>query len=87
MGVNEDFAAAQEKVKTLKEKPSNADLLELYSLFKQGSVGDATGSRPAFYDMVGRAKFDAWAAKKGTKQDEAKQRYVALVEKLFKQQG
>ncbi len=55
------FEQAQKDVKTLTKKPSNDDLLTLYSLFKQGSSGDVTGSRPGMLDMVGRAKYDAWA--------------------------
>jgi diazepam-binding inhibitor (GABA receptor modulating acyl-CoA-binding protein) len=41
-------------------------LLQLYALYKQGSEGDVEGKRPGFTDMVGRAKYDAWAAIKGT---------------------
>lgn len=84
MTVDEQFDQAQKDVKTLTEQPSNDTLLELYSLFKQGTQGDATGSRPGFLDMVGRAKFDAWAKRKGTSKDEAKGAYVALVSRLVK---
>ena len=35
-----DFEQAAEKVKNLKEKPSDEDLLEIYALFKQATVGD-----------------------------------------------
>lgn len=34
------FQKAAEDVKNLKSTPSNEELLELYALFKQGSVGD-----------------------------------------------
>ena len=40
-------------------------LLKIYSLYKQASAGDVEGKRPGFTDMVGRAKFDAWAAPEG----------------------
>ena len=33
-------------------------------------------------DMVGRAKFDAWMARKGAARDAAMAEYVALVTKL-----
>jgi acyl-CoA-binding protein len=33
-------------------------------------------------DFKGRAKYDAWAAKRGGSKDAAMQSYVALVEKL-----
>ncbi len=78
-----DFAEAQVQVKTLTKKPSNDQLLELYSLYKQGSIGDASGKRPGMLDMVKRAKFDAWKKMSGKSQDDAKQSYVDLVEKLL----
>ena len=62
--IKDDFEKAQADVKTLKEKPDNNTLLELYALYKQGSEGDATGRRPGIMDPVGRAKFGAWAARK-----------------------
>ncbi|HEX4872539.1 MAG TPA: acyl-CoA-binding protein [Nevskiaceae bacterium] len=76
------FEQAQKDVKTLTKRPSNEDLLALYSLFKQATDGDVSGSRPGMLDMVGRAKYDAWAKLKGTKADEAMKKYVALVKSL-----
>jgi acyl-CoA-binding protein len=34
-------------------------------------------------DFVGRYKFEAWEALKGTSQDEAKQKYIELVGDLL----
>jgi diazepam-binding inhibitor (GABA receptor modulating acyl-CoA-binding protein) len=59
-----------------------ATLLQLYALFKQASGGDVEGRRPGFTDLVGRAKYDAWAAIKGTSSDAAMQQYIALVNRL-----
>lgn len=39
------FNEAAEKVKTLTQRPSNDELLELYALFKQGSVGDNSSGK------------------------------------------
>ena len=41
-----------------------------------------TGKRPGFTDLVGRAKYDAWANLKGTANDEAMQQYIDLIEEL-----
>ena len=79
------FEAAAENVKKLTKRPSNDEFLQLYSLYKQGSQGDIEGKRPGFTDMVGRAKYDAWAALKGTTPDEAMKKYVATVESLLAQ--
>jgi diazepam-binding inhibitor (GABA receptor modulator, acyl-CoA-binding protein) len=76
------FEEAAAAVKKLKDDPGNEAKLQLYALYKQGSEGDVAGKRPGFTDMVGRAKYDAWAKVKGVSQDDAKKQYVALVKKL-----
>ncbi|KAG0049217.1 Acyl-CoA-binding domain-containing protein 1 [Gryganskiella cystojenkinii] len=77
-----EFTAAADKVKTLTVSPSNDDLLELYALFKQTTVGDNDTTRPGFTDFKGKAKWDAWTAKKGLASAEAEKQYIALVAKL-----
>jgi diazepam-binding inhibitor (GABA receptor modulator, acyl-CoA-binding protein) len=76
------FEAAMADSKNLAERPDNATLLKIYSLYKQGSVGDNTEKKPGFGDMVGRAKWDAWNSLKGTSTDDAMQQYVDLIESL-----
>ncbi|MEO5622187.1 MAG: acyl-CoA-binding protein [Dokdonella sp.] len=76
------FEQAAEDVKTLVERPDNDTLLKLYALYKQGSEGDVCGPKPGFFDFVGTAKYEAWGKLKGTRGDDAKQKYVDLVKKL-----
>ena len=76
------FDAAVAASKSLPEKPDNMTLLKIYALYKQATEGDVEGKRPGFSDMVGRAKYDAWAAIKGQSTDEAKQAYIDLIESL-----
>ena len=59
------FDKAVAESKQLPEKPDNMTLLKIYALYKQATEGDCEGKRPGFTDMVGRAKYDAWAAIKG----------------------
>jgi diazepam-binding inhibitor (GABA receptor modulator, acyl-CoA-binding protein) len=87
MALVEDFTAAQARVKQLSKTPASDELLELYALYKQGTSGDATGERPGMLDFKGRAKFDAWAARKGAGKDAAMTAYVALVTKLVAKYG
>lgn len=82
MSSSEEFESAQKRVKQLKKTPVPGELLELYALFKQASLGDASGKRPGMLDMRGRAKFDAWSAKKGLSSSEAMSQYVRLVGEL-----
>lgn len=82
MSLEAEFEAAQVAAKGLPTRPNNETLLELYALYKQGSQGDATGSRPGVLDFVGRAKWDAWNGLKGETPQSAQQRYVDLVTRL-----
>ena len=76
------FQTAVEDSKKLSKRPDNDTMLKLYAYFKQGSAGDVEGKRPGFADLVGRAKYDAWAKLKGAAKEEAMQQYVDLVESL-----
>ena len=81
--LTEQFNQAQAAVKTLNRRPSNADLLTLYTLFKQATEGDAAGDRPSMTDFVARAKFDAWVALAGMASADAMQKYIGVVESLL----
>ena len=72
------FEDAQARIKPITGLGNNV-LLELYALYKQATVGDATGSRPGMLDVRGRAKFDAWAQRKGMSKDAAMEAYITAV--------
>ena len=84
--IKQQFEAAAVDVKKLTKRPSNDDFLQLYALYKQGSQGDVEGKRPGFTDMIGRAKYDAWAGVQGTSADDAMKKYVAVVKALLAQE-
>jgi diazepam-binding inhibitor (GABA receptor modulator, acyl-CoA-binding protein) len=83
MELKEEFEAAKAESKNLSEKPSNETLLQLYSLYKQGSEGDVKIDPPANpFDFVAKAKYEAWSALKGKTTEEAMKEYIELVTKL-----
>ncbi|NNV56353.1 acyl-CoA-binding protein [Limnovirga soli] len=84
MELNELFVQAQAASKLLSSKPSNETLLQLYSLFKQATNGDAGAENVPDnpFDFVGKAKYDAWRALAGKTKEAAMQEYVDLVNKL-----
>ena len=82
MSLKDDFDAAVKRVTGLAKAPSTGDMLTLYALYKQATVGDVTGSRPGMLDVKGRAKYDAWAGKKGTSSEDAMTAYLALAKRL-----
>jgi diazepam-binding inhibitor (GABA receptor modulator, acyl-CoA-binding protein) len=81
--LEEKFLKAKEESKSLSEKPSNEILLQLYGLYKQGTVGDAEGEGPTNpFDFISKAKFNAWQGFAGKSKADAQQAYIDLIEKL-----
>lgn len=77
------FAEAQARIKPVTGL-GNDVMLEMYALYKQATVGDVAGGRPGMMDLRGRAKYDAWAKKKGLGKDAAMEQYIAIVGKHAK---
>jgi diazepam-binding inhibitor (GABA receptor modulator, acyl-CoA-binding protein) len=83
MDIKEQFEQAAADSKSLPEKPGNETLLQLYSLYKQGSIGDINSDPPSNpFDFVAKAKYEAWASLKGKSIAEAMTEYVELVKRL-----
>lgn len=83
MDLQQQFEAAVATSKTLTEKPDNETLLQLYSLYKQASEGDVNTDPPSNpFDIVGKAKYEAWVAQKGKTKEKAAEEYIALVSRL-----
>jgi diazepam-binding inhibitor (GABA receptor modulator, acyl-CoA-binding protein) len=82
--LKKSFETAAKEVTKLAKRPSDSQMLELYAFYKQATDGDVSGDRPGMLNIAGRAKYDAWAKRKGTAKDKAMQGYVDLVAKLKK---
>ena len=83
MELKEQFEKAVKESKELTSKPANETLLKLYSLYKQATEGNVNTDPPSNpFDIVNKAKYEAWTSLKGKAKEEAMQEYVALVEKL-----
>uniref|UniRef100_A0A3P8RSY5 Acyl-CoA binding domain containing 7 n=1 Tax=Amphiprion percula TaxID=161767 RepID=A0A3P8RSY5_AMPPE len=67
MTLQADFEKAAEDVKKVKTRPTDEELLELYSLYKQATVGDVNTDGSALTDPKGKAKWHAWQGRKGNK--------------------
>jgi acyl-CoA-binding protein len=81
MDLRSQFEEAPARSRTLGEQPNDV-LLRMYALYKQATAGEASGPRPGAFNMVGRAKYDAWAALAGTSAETAMRDYIALVDEL-----
>jgi acyl-CoA-binding protein len=89
--LEQQFQAAVEKVRNAPKdggfKPDNNYKLRMYALFRQATDGDVQGKRPGMLDVIGRFKYDAWTALKGTDKAQAMKDYIAEVAKVEKQYG
>ena len=81
--LEQKFEEAKKKVMELPAKPGNDVMLELYALNKQATIGDINADKPAMFDFVAAAKYNAWNAKKGMSKEDAQQRYIDYVSSLF----
>ena len=77
------FDKAAEDIRKYGKDLSNDELLKLYSLFKQGKVGDCNKEAPGMLDVKEKYKYDAWVALKGKDRNEAKREYVEFVKKFL----
>lgn len=83
MELQELFEQAQADSKLLKKTPATDVLLQLYSLFKQGSIGDINIDPPTnMFDFVAKAKYGAWEKMKGKPKEEAMQEFIDKINEL-----
>jgi len=86
--IDAQFDRAVEIIQSLpKTGPIQTDYeekLTMYSLYKQATIGNVKSPRPAMWDMLGRAKWDAWAKHKDLESYEAKWLYVDALMKVLR---
>lgn len=58
--------------------------LTMYSLYKQATAGNVKSPKPGIWDMLGRAKWEAWAKHKDLDSYEAKWLYVDALLKVLR---
>ncbi|XP_021960098.1 acyl-CoA-binding domain-containing protein 4 [Folsomia candida] len=63
-------------------QPSNGEKLRFYSLYKQATVGPCDTSRPGFFDLTGKAKWDAWNELGDMSKTDAKRKYIEAFAKM-----
>nr|XP_048284491.1 enoyl-CoA delta isomerase 2 isoform X5 [Myodes glareolus] len=78
----QDFENAMNQVKLLKKDPGNQVKLQLYALYKQATDGPCNVPKPGMFDLVNKAKWEAWNALGSLPKETARQNYVDLVSSL-----
>jgi len=78
------FQNAAQQIQNLSKKPSNEELLKLYSLYKQATIGDNNTIQPGFLDIKGKAKWANWNELRGMSKTNAMNDYISLAQELKK---
>ncbi|CAG2118492.1 unnamed protein product, partial [Medioppia subpectinata] len=82
MSAEENFAAAVKVIRCLPKsghyKPSDELRLQFYAYFKQATEGPNQTKKPAFYDLVGKYKWEAWTKLGDMSTTEAMEGYVRV---------
>jgi len=60
------------------KRPNNDEKLKFYGLYKQATCGDCNTTQPWAFQVVERAKWDAWNANKGMSKKDAMTNYCEL---------
>ena len=81
--IEKEFNSSAENVKKLKIKPSDSDLLVLYGLYKQSTIGDCNIAQPWAIQVEARAKWDAWNEYKGMDTKKAMKKYTKKATELL----
>lgn len=85
--LEQQFQQAAKDVNNLKERPNDPQLLELYGLYKQATVGDCNLPKPGMFALKEKAKHEFWSKKAGTSKDQAMKDYIVLAKGLIEQFG
>ncbi|EDW77932.1 uncharacterized protein Dwil_GK24284 [Drosophila willistoni] len=85
--IEERFQAAVNVIKGLPKngpyQPSTGMMLKFYGLFKQATEGACEQKKPGFWDIVGKAKWDAWMSNRHLSKEQAMQRYVESLQEII----
>lgn len=71
------------RVKQIKNTPSNEILLELYSLYKQSTVGNCNTPEPWFYEPENQLKWNAWNARQDQTKEDCMKLYIKKAEEVI----
>lgn len=80
--IDQVFDLAQKAASSLK-KVDNDTKLELYSLFKQSTVGPCNTPKPSMLDFVASAKWKSWNKLGNMSSAQAKTSYIAKIDELL----
>lgn len=79
----EDFQKAASQVKYLRNQPHDNELLRIYGIYKQATVGDNHTPEPCCMNLRSSAKWSAWSEFRGMSKERAIRTYLNEVNNLI----
>eukprot|EP00092_Neocalanus_flemingeri_P002532 GFUD01002709.1.p1 GENE.GFUD01002709.1~~GFUD01002709.1.p1 ORF type:complete len:121 (-),score=31.93 GFUD01002709.1:307-669(-) len=64
-------------------QPSHEMRLQFYAYYKQATEGPCNSGRPGFWDVVARAKHDAWASLGNLDGTSAREKYIDNLKQII----
>lgn len=80
---NSDFEHAVKNIRLLTVRPTDNELLELYGLYKQATIGNNNTHHPGILNIKESAKWNSWKRYSGKGKNWSKHEYISLVKKLL----
>ncbi len=74
--IEDDFQHYSRAVKLVSNRPSDEDLLILYGLYKQSTIGDCNTIEPGFFEFTEKSKWNSWNSYKGKGNQESMNLYI-----------
>ena len=81
------FNQVAKMVKKVKTQPSDEELLKLYGLYKQVTVGDINITKPSILSIKAKSKYNAWSKLKGKSKVDCIKEYVLFAIEVIKKYG
>ena len=81
--LEEQFNISSIVVKTLTKRPTNEELLTIYGLYKQATIGDCNTEEPSgILNVKEKTKWSYWNKLKKMNREDAMIKYIRCVEYL-----
>jgi diazepam-binding inhibitor (GABA receptor modulating acyl-CoA-binding protein) len=74
--LEDEFQHYSRAVKLISNRPPDEDLLVLYGLYKQSTIGDCNTNEPGFFEFTAKTKWNSWNSYKGKGKEESMNLYI-----------
>lgn len=82
--MEEEFNKSVDQMRKKSTPTSDEDLFELYGLYARVMVGECMEAQPWSYQVVARARWEAWYKNRNLSREEAMKKYIERVKELMK---